>query len=68
MKIDFLITDGRKICPVEVKLGEYRSHSSLDKFKRHFGKIIGTSYIRYTKDVAFKEDIVHLPLYMAELL
>lgn len=68
MKIDFLITDGRKICPVEVKSGEYRSHSSLDKFKRHFGKIIGTSYILYTKDVALKDDIVHLPLYMAELL
>ncbi len=68
MKIDFLITDGRKICPVEVKSGEYSSHSSLDKFKRHFGKIIGTSYILYTKDVALKDDIVHLPLYMAELL
>ncbi len=68
MKIDFLITDGRKICPVEVKSEEYSSHSSLDKFKRHFGKIIGTSYILYTKDVALKDDIVHLPLYMAELL
>lgn len=68
MKIDFLITEGRKICPVEVKSGDYRSHSSLDKFRKHFGKVIGRSYILYTKDVKTMDNIIHLPLYMAELL
>lgn len=28
MEIDFLITEGNKIVPVEVKSGNYRSHSS----------------------------------------
>ena len=68
MEIDFLITEGKKIAPVEVKSGNYRSHSSLDKFRKHFSSAIGNSYILYTKDVMVKDGIIHLPLYMAELL
>ena len=68
MEIDFLIAEGKKISPVEVKSGDYRSHSSLDKFKKHFSSIIGNSYILYTKDVMIKDGIIHLPLYMADLL
>ena len=68
MEIDFLITEGKKIAPVEVKSGNYRSHSSLDKFRKHFSSVIGSSYILYTKDVMIKDGIIHLPLYMAELL
>ena len=68
MEIDFLITEGKKIAPVEVKSGNYRSHSSLDKFRKHFSSVIGNSYILYTKDVMIKDGIIHLPLYMAEFL
>ena len=68
MEIDFLITKGKKIAPIEVKSGNYRSHASLDKFRRHFSSVIGDSYILYTKDVMVKDGIIHLPLYMAELL
>lgn len=68
MEIDFLIADGKKISPVEVKSGNYRSHSSLDKFRKRFSAVVGNSYILYTKDVMVKDGIVHLPLYMAELL
>ncbi|MCF0111927.1 MAG: ATP-binding protein [Erysipelotrichaceae bacterium] len=68
MEIDFLITEGKKISLVEVKSGNYRSHSSLDKFRRHFSSVIGNSYVLYTKDVMIKDGIIHLPVYMAELL
>lgn len=68
MEIDFLITQGKKICPVEVKSGNYRSHSSLDKFRKKFSGKLGQSYILYTKDVMEKDGILHLPLYMAGLL
>ena len=68
MEIDFLIKEGKKISPVEVKSGNYRSHSSLDKFRKHFSSVIGNSYILYTKDVMIKDGIIHLPLYMAEML
>ena len=68
MKIDFLITEGKKIAPVEVKSGDYRRHSSLDKFRSRFSSVIGNSYILYTKDLMLKDGIIHLPLYMAGLL
>ena len=68
MEIDFLIAEGKKIAPVEVKSSSYRYHSSLDKFRKRFPSVIGNSYILYTKDVMLKDGIIHLPLYMAELL
>ena len=68
MEIDFLVRRGDKICPVEVKSGKYRFHSSLDKFRRKFGSRIDEPIILYTKDVMEKDGILHLPLYMAPLL
>jgi len=68
MEIDFLIDDGRKICPIEVKSSAYRNHSSLDKFRRKFNRSLGDAYILYTKDVMIKSDVIHLPLYMTFLL
>lgn len=68
MEIDFLITEDKKIAPIEVKSGDYRSHSSLDKFRRRFSQKLGSSYILYTKDVMMKDGILHLPIYMAMFL
>ena len=68
IEIDFLITQGKKIAPIEVKSGNYRTHVSLDKFRKKFSSVLGNSYILYTKDVMVKDGIIHLPLYMAELL
>jgi hypothetical protein len=68
MEIDFLVRKKRKICPVEVKSGGYRAHFSLDKFRTKFKGRIGQAYILYTKDVMIKEDVLHLPLYMAMFL
>lgn len=68
MEIDFLIAEGKKIAPIEVKSGNYRSHSSLDKFRKKFSDKIGNSYILYTKDVLKKDGILHLPVYMAMFL
>ena len=31
-EIDFLLSRGNKICPVEVKSSGYKSHTSLDEF------------------------------------
>lgn len=68
MEIDFLITEGKKISPIEVKSGNYRSHSSLDKFRSKFSSKLGNAYILYTKDIMVKDDIIHLPVYMAMFL
>jgi len=68
IEIDFLLTRGGKVCPVEVKSSEYRVHSSLDKFRRKFSNKLGNSYILYTKDIMIKDDVIHLPIYMATLI
>lgn len=68
MEIDFLITEEKKISPIEVKSGNYRSHASLDKFRKKFSSKVGTPYILYPKDVMKKDGIWHLPLYMAMFL
>ena len=68
MEIDFLISENKKIAPIEVKSADYRSHSSLDKFRRKFSNNIGNSYILYSKDVLQKDGIIHLPFYMAMFL
>ena len=68
MEVDFLIAEGKKIAPIEVKSGNYRSHASLDKFRAKFSSKIGESYILYTKDVMRSDNILHLPIYMAMFL
>ena len=69
MEIDFLIRRGDRICPVEVKSGKnYRRHASLDKFTAKFRDRLGASILLYTKDVAEINGVLHLPLYMAQLL
>ena len=68
MEIDFLITEKKKITPIEVKAGSYKSHSSLDKFQKKFSSKLANPYILYTKDVMLKDGIWHLPIYMAMFL
>ena len=50
------------------ELGACQRHASLDKFRHKFGKRLGDAYILYTKDIMVKNDIYHLPLYMAMFL
>ena len=68
LEIDFLISERGKLAAIEVKSGSYKSHSSLDKFKTKFRDRLSNSYILYTKDVMVKDDIIHLPIYMAMFL
>lgn len=68
IEIDFLIRKDGAITPIEVKSGKYRSHASLDKFAKKFADRIGERTILYSKDVAQRNGIIHLPIYMAMFL
>jgi len=68
IEIDFLIKKDGKICPVEVKSSTYRVHSSLDKFRNKFSRMLGDVYVIYSKDMMIKDDVIHLPLYMTMFL
>lgn len=67
-EIDFLISSGDKICPIEVKSGNYRSHKSLDVFCDKFSRRIGEKYVVHAKDYKWENGIHYLPVYMLPLL
>ncbi len=68
IEIDFIISNNKKIIPLEVKSAAYRKHSSLDKFNKKFRKKIGESIVLYQKDIRVKDGVLHLPIYMAMFL
>jgi predicted AAA+ superfamily ATPase len=68
MEIDFLISNKMKINPVEVKSSVYKAHSSLDKFRKKFASVLGEVYVLYAKDIMIRENVIHLPVYMAMFL
>jgi len=67
-EIDFLISAGNKICPIEVKSGNYRCHKSLDQFCEKFGSRIGNKYLVHTKDYKWENGINYIPVYMLPFL
>ena len=68
MEIDFLVRNGKKICPVEVKSGEYKKHTSLDRFSEKYSDKVGEKYIVYTKDLKIENGVTCVPVYMAYYL
>ena len=64
-EIDFLLSNGVKIQPIEVKSSGYKTHKSLDMFCEKFSSRINNKYIIYTKDLRKERDILYLPAYMS---
>lgn len=67
-EIDFLIPDGHKICPVEVKSSGYKTHASLDAFYRKYSHRISKEFLVYSSVLKFEEGIVYLPFYMVPFI
>ena len=67
-EIDFLLSSGNKIFPMEVKSGNYRSHTSLDLFCEKYSKRIKEKYVVHTKDYKWENGISYLPVYMVPFL
>lgn len=73
MEIDFLVekptlTNAHNICPVEVKSGANYTLSSLNKFRKKFGKQLATPYVVHYQDYREVDGIVYLPIYMTPML
>ena len=67
-EIDFLLSRGAKLHPIEVKSSGYNSHASLDAFCEKFSHIIDRRYLIYTKDLKKDNQTVLLPVYMTPFL
>ena len=67
-EIDFLVSRGNKICPIEVKSSGYKTHASMDDFCKKYSKIVGNRYLVYTKDLRKDGTLLMVPAYMTPLL
>lgn len=67
-ELDFLISSGNKIYPIEVKSSGYKAHKSLDVFIDKYRSRIGKSFVIYTKDYLKEGDIEYLPVYYTQFL
>lgn len=67
-EIDFLLSRGSKICPIEVKASGYNAHASLDAFCQKYSSRVGERYLVYTKDLGRDHETLLLPAYMVPLI
>lgn len=67
-EVDFLISDGKKISPIEVKSSSYKAHKSLDIFCEKYSNRIKNRYVIYPKDLEVKDNVIYLPTYLAMFL
>ena len=67
-EVDFVLSDGFKVSPVEVKSSGYRTHTSLDAFVKKFSDRIQNKYVVYTKDLHRENGIDYIPVYMTMFL
>ena len=67
-EVDFLLSHGNKISPIEVKSADYRKHRSLDEFSEKYSGKIETKYVIHSKDLKRERDICYLPFYMGQFL
>ena len=67
-EIDFLLSHGTKLQPIEVKSSGYNTHKSLDVFCEKYAHIVERRYLIYTKDLKADKETILLPVYMTPFL
>ena len=68
IEVDFLTIQNRKIVPLEIKSGDNFTTKSLEKFKQTFTNKVGSGIVLYDGDIKIVDDILFLPIFMADLL
>lgn len=67
-EIDFILSRGSKIYPVEVKSSSHKNHASLDAFQAKFSGRMGGGYLVYTKDLRKDGGVLLMPTFMCPFL
>ncbi len=67
-EVDFLLAEGHKINPIEVKSSNYRVHRSIDEFSKKCSDRINSKYVVHTKDLKKSGDLLYLPFYMVQFI
>ncbi len=67
-EVDFLLSKGNKVCPLEVKSSGYAKHPSIDNFCNKFSSRVGDKYLIYTKDLRKDAEVTCIPVFMVPFL
>ncbi|MBQ0021721.1 MAG: ATP-binding protein [Prevotellaceae bacterium] len=67
-EVDFILSRGFKLWPIEVKSEGYSTHKSLDEFCSKYSRRINNRYLVYTKDIRKDKETLMIPIYMVGLL
>ena len=67
-EVDFLIADGSKVSPIEVKSSGYTTHTSLDRFVEKYSSRVQNKYLVYTKDLKKDGNVLCVPIYMVPFM
>lgn len=67
-EVDFILSRGFKLWPIEVKSEGYSTHKSLDEFCSKYSRRINNRYLVYTKDIRKDKETMMIPIYMVGLL
>ena len=67
-EINFLLSRGSKVCPIEVKSSGYKTHASLDAFMKKYPERTVQGYLLYTKDMRKDSRILLTPVFMTMFL
>ena len=67
-EVDFLLSRGNKLWPIEVKSSGYSNHKSLDEFCKKYSEWVSNRFLIYTKDFRKDGETTLLPVFMTALL
>jgi len=67
-EVDFLLSRGSKIWPIEVKSSGYKTHASLDAFCQKYADRVSNRFLVYTKDLRKDGALTLLPVFMTMFL
>ncbi len=67
-EIDFLLSRGNKLLPIEVKSSGYKTHKSLDVFCKKYSAHVGERVLLFTKDYKKDGATTCLPIYFTPFL
>lgn len=67
-EIDFLLSRGNKLLPIEVKSSGYNTHKSLDEFCKKYSAHVGERVLLFTKDYKKDGATTCLPIYFTPFL
>ena len=67
-EVDFMISDGKKVIPIEVRSSRSSQHPSLDRLIMKYRESIDNAYVVHSKDLDFRDGVMYIPIYMMMLV